>query len=107
MDIDEREFDGFRPGQLDTARDEAANLRIACEQIGAVLANRFGYMEQTEVECFAEGLVEALWRTLPLEQLSDEDVRNAVSIDPHEHAATAMYGAWEAAWAARQLRDVA
>jgi hypothetical protein len=99
MDKHEREYDGFRPGQLDTARDEAATLRQAAEDIGATLAKRFGFMERNEIEMFAEALVESLWRTLPLEQLSEDDVREAVGICPHQHARDAMYGAWEAAFA--------
>lgn len=99
MDRHEREYDGFRPGQLDTARDEAATLRQAAEEIGATLAKRFGFMERKEVEQLAETLVDCLWRTAPLEQLSDDDVREAVQIEPFQHARDAMYGAWEAAFA--------
>jgi hypothetical protein len=99
MDKHEREYDGFRPGQLDTARDEAATLRQAAEDIGATLAKRFGFMERKEITALSEILVNTIWNTSALEQLTDAEVCEAVCVEPHGLARDAMYGAWEAAFA--------
>lgn len=88
----------LRPGQADTAQQEALALQGLCFDLGAALAQHGFWTEPSELKAVAEQITDTYHNTLPLEMLSRDEVQLATGLYPDDIAADAIQKGFSGRW---------